>query len=102
VKSKKRRDLLDDLKETFNNLYKYKMMLNPKKIHVLCIIRKTARLHGIVLVNRREPKIGGSHRTIATTLDLKRNPEAGRCDDSTQLIHIQVGQTWYAFLQATT
>jgi hypothetical protein len=31
VKSKKHGDLLDDLKETFNNLRKYKMMLNPKK-----------------------------------------------------------------------
>jgi hypothetical protein len=31
VKSKKRRDLLDDLKETFDNLRKSKMMLNPKK-----------------------------------------------------------------------
>jgi hypothetical protein len=33
VKSKKRGDLLDnlDLKETFNNLCKYMMMLNPKK-----------------------------------------------------------------------
>jgi hypothetical protein len=31
VKSKKRGDLLNDLKETFNNLHKYKMMLNSKK-----------------------------------------------------------------------
>jgi hypothetical protein len=31
VKSKKCGNLLDDLKETFDNLYKYKMMLNPKK-----------------------------------------------------------------------
>jgi hypothetical protein len=31
VKLKKRGDLLDNLKETFNNLHKYKMMLNPKK-----------------------------------------------------------------------
>jgi hypothetical protein len=31
VKSKKRGDLLDDLKETFNNLRKSKMMLNSKK-----------------------------------------------------------------------
>jgi hypothetical protein len=31
VKSKKRGNLLDDLKETFDNLHKYKMMLNPKK-----------------------------------------------------------------------
>jgi hypothetical protein len=31
VKSKKCGDLLDNLKETFYNLRKYKMMLNPKK-----------------------------------------------------------------------
>jgi hypothetical protein len=31
VKSKKHGDLLDDLKETFDNLRKYKMMLNSKK-----------------------------------------------------------------------
>jgi hypothetical protein len=31
VKLKKCGDPLDDLKETFNNLRKYKLMLNPKK-----------------------------------------------------------------------
>jgi hypothetical protein len=31
VKSEKCGDLLDDLKETFDNLCKFKMMLNPKK-----------------------------------------------------------------------
>jgi hypothetical protein len=31
VKSKKHGDQLDDLKETFDNLRKYKFMLNPKK-----------------------------------------------------------------------
>jgi hypothetical protein len=31
VKSEKRGDLLDDFKETFNNLCKFKMMLNHKK-----------------------------------------------------------------------
>jgi hypothetical protein len=31
MKSKRRADLLDDLKETFDNLHKYKMMLNPNK-----------------------------------------------------------------------
>jgi hypothetical protein len=31
VKSEKYGDLLDDLKETFDNLCKFKMMLNPKK-----------------------------------------------------------------------
>jgi hypothetical protein len=36
VKSKKRGDLLDDLKETFDNLLKYKMMLNPKNVYSVC------------------------------------------------------------------
>jgi hypothetical protein len=31
VKSKKHGDLLDGLKDTFDNLRKYKMMLNPNK-----------------------------------------------------------------------
>jgi hypothetical protein len=31
VKSKKQGDLLVDLRETFNNLHKYQMKLNPKK-----------------------------------------------------------------------
>ena len=31
VKSKSRGDLITDLKETFNNLHKNKMMLNPDK-----------------------------------------------------------------------
>jgi hypothetical protein len=31
VKLKKHGDLLNDLKETFDNLCKYKMMINPKK-----------------------------------------------------------------------
>jgi hypothetical protein len=30
VKLKKHEDLLDDLEETFDNLCKYKIMLNPK------------------------------------------------------------------------
>jgi hypothetical protein len=64
------------------------MMLNPKNVCVRCIIRKTARLHGIVLKNRREPEEGGSHQTIATTLDPKINLEAGRNDGSTQPIYI--------------
>jgi hypothetical protein len=39
VKSEKRGDLLDDLKETFDNLCKFKMMLNPKKVCIWCVIR---------------------------------------------------------------
>jgi hypothetical protein len=71
------------------------MMLNPKKICAQCIIRKTTQLYGIVSGNRREPKEDGSHRIITTTSAPKINLEAGRHDDSTQLIHIQAdGFQW--------
>jgi hypothetical protein len=36
VKSKKCEDLLVDLKETFDNLHKYKIMLNPKNMCSVC------------------------------------------------------------------
>jgi hypothetical protein len=47
---KKRGDLLDDLKETFNNLRKYKMMLNPKKYVFGVSFRK---LFGYLVSSRR-------------------------------------------------
>jgi hypothetical protein len=36
VKSKKCEDLLDDLEETFENLCKYNMILNPKNVCLVC------------------------------------------------------------------
>jgi hypothetical protein len=35
VKSKKHGDLFDDLKETFDNLRRYKMILNPKNVFLV-------------------------------------------------------------------
>jgi hypothetical protein len=50
VKSQKRGDLLDDLKETFDNLRKYKMMLNPKK----CVLSvSSGKLLGYMMSSRR-------------------------------------------------
>jgi hypothetical protein len=49
VKSEKRGDLLDDLKETFDNLRKFKMMLNPKK----CIFEvSSGKLLGYMVPSR--------------------------------------------------
>jgi hypothetical protein len=90
VKSEKRGDMLDDLKETFNNLCNYKIMLNPKKMFTRCIIWQTAQLHGISSGDRRKSEEGGGHLTIATTSNLKRNTEASRHDGSTQLVYIQI------------
>jgi hypothetical protein len=49
VKSKKHGDLLDDLKETFDNLYKYKMMLNLNKC-VFCM--SSGKLLGYMVSSR--------------------------------------------------
>jgi hypothetical protein len=49
VKSEKRGDLLDDLKETFDNLHKFKMMLNPKK-YVFAV--SSGKLLGYIVSSR--------------------------------------------------
>jgi hypothetical protein len=49
VKSEKCEDLLDDLKETFDNLRKFKMMLNPKK----CVFAvSSGKLLGYIVSSR--------------------------------------------------
>jgi hypothetical protein len=49
VKSEKRGDLLDDLKETFDNLRKFKMMINPKK----CVFAvSSGKLLGYIVSSR--------------------------------------------------
>jgi hypothetical protein len=50
VKSQKRGDLLDNLKETFDNLRKYKMMINPKK-YVFGV--SSGKLLGSMMSSRR-------------------------------------------------
>jgi hypothetical protein len=63
VKSKKHRDLLDDLKEAFDNLCKYKLILNPNKCVFIVL---SGKLLGYMLSSWGIDK-GGSHRnTIAT------------------------------------
>jgi hypothetical protein len=49
VKSKKRGDLLDNLKETFDNLRKYKILLNPKKC-MFCV--SSEELIGYIVSSR--------------------------------------------------
>jgi hypothetical protein len=91
VKSKKRWNLLHDLRETFDNLRKYKMMLNPKK----CVFGvSSGKLLGYMVSSRGDrckSHQGGSHRKIVATEDVKRNPKDGRYDGCTQSIHIQAG-----------
>ena len=48
VKSRKEETLIDDLRETFDNLRVYKMMLNPEKC-VFCV--PTGKLLGFLVSN---------------------------------------------------
>jgi hypothetical protein len=92
VKSKKQGDLPDIIKETFDNLRKYKMKLNPKKC-VFGVIGQTAQLYGVCNGDRCKPEEGGSHRTIVVALNMKRNSEDSRHDGTAQPIHIQAMRT---------
>jgi hypothetical protein len=83
-------------KETFNNLYKYKIKLNPKKCVFSVSLGKL-----LCLGYRRWSKESWSHQTIATTPNTMRNPEASWHDGNTQSTHVQVERMWHAFLQAT-
>jgi hypothetical protein len=67
------------------------MMLNNKK----CVFgMPSGKLLGYMVSSRGDKcksYQGGSDLKIATTEDVKRNPEASRYDGNPQPIHIQVG-----------
>jgi hypothetical protein len=93
VKSKRHGDLLDNLKETFDNLHKYKMMVNTK----ICVFGvSSGKLLGYMVsfqgINSN-PKNVEAMEQITTTSDPKTNSKARRNDGSTQPIYIHVGRT---------
>jgi hypothetical protein len=101
VKSKKRRDLLNNLKETFDNLRKYKMMLNPKK----CVFDvSSGKLLCYMVSSRGIDENPQKVETIEQLQPPQTRKEIQKLagNDSTQPIYIQVGRKWHAFLQATT
>jgi hypothetical protein len=71
------------------------------KLWVQCVIWQSAWLYGISSGNQLWSKECGSHWTIPTTPDPKRNLEASRHDGSIQMVYIQVGRMQYGFSQAT-
>jgi hypothetical protein len=97
VKSEKHADLLDDLKETFDNLRKFKMILNPKK----CVFGvSSGKLLGYMLSSwgiDADPKKVEAIKKLQAPW-TRKNIEADRHDGRTQQIYIQIGRTWYAIL----
>jgi hypothetical protein len=49
IKTQEAEGLISDLVETFNNLRKFKMKLNPKKVYIRCALRKITRVYGLPL-----------------------------------------------------
>jgi hypothetical protein len=88
VKSEKCGDLLNNLKETFDNLCKFKMMLNPKK----CVFGVSLGKLLSYMVSSQEidadPKKVKAIEKLQPPRPKKRNLEAGRHDDSALPIHI--------------
>jgi hypothetical protein len=103
VKSKKCGDLFDDLKEIFDNLLKYKMILNPKK-YVFGM--SSGKLLGYMILSRGIDANPTKVEAIKKLQPLRTRREIqkliGMMADSPHPIHLQVGRIWYVVLQAVT
>jgi hypothetical protein len=87
VKLKKQGDLLDDLKETFDNLRKYKIMLNPKNACLVYHQKNCSTIwyrpgESMRTQSRWRPSNNYSH------LGLEKKSRTGRHDVSSQPVHI--------------
>jgi hypothetical protein len=96
VKSKKCGDLLDYLKESFDNLRKFKMMLNPKK----CVFDvSSGKLLGYMISSWG---IDVNPKKVEAIKKLQPPPSRKEIQKlivmSPQPIYIQVGRMWYVIL----
>jgi hypothetical protein len=91
IKTKKESTLLDDLRETFANLKRYKIKLNPKKVCLWCASRTTFGLPCVRQRHRGEPGKATSYPHHATTSKTSGYTETSRSSRSTQPLHQQAG-----------
>jgi hypothetical protein len=102
VKSKQCGDLLDDLKETFDNLHKYKMMLNLKK----CVFGVSSeKLLGYMVSSRgidvNPTKVEAIEKLQPPRMRKEIQKLVGMMPALSPVL-IQARRTWYAILQAVT
>jgi hypothetical protein len=96
VKSQKCGDLLDYLKESFDNLRKFKMMLNPKK----CVFDvSSGKLLGYMIsswgIDANPKKVEAIKKLQPPWTRKEIQKLIGM---SPQPIYIQVGRMWYVIL----
>src|SRR4051812_4952578 len=93
--------LLDDLRETFATLHKYRIKLNPKKCVFGVPAGKLLRVHGLCPRNRSEPRKCPSNCQDARANRYQRRATAHWKTRSTEPLHQQAGRKDLTILPAT-
>ena len=85
IKTKEKHTLLADLKETFDNLRRFQMKLNPEK----CVfgIPAATWLPGVGTRNRGQPGENSRHRQHATAKECQGHPEIRRLPGVPESVH---------------
>ena len=87
VKSKTKADLIADLTETFNNLRRYNMRLNPEKMRLRGTSQKTSRLHRLAEGNQSQPGQDQSYRSFEEAGEPQGRPATDRVHGCSESLH---------------
>ena len=89
ITMKNESSLLDDLRETFDNLNRFRIKLNPKKMLFWCSCRRTPWILGISKRHRSKPRENRSHLDDEEANKTKRNLATCRSGSSLEPIRRQ-------------
>jgi hypothetical protein len=101
ITTRKEESLISDLAETFDNLNRYKLKLNPTKMFFRCISRTTPGVPGIGKRNRGKPRKDPRNPNNGETNKTARRIEARRTRRGTKSICCSVGRKSTPFLCST-
>ena len=87
ITMKNESSLLDDLRETFDNLNRFRIKLNPKKMLFWCSCRRASWIPGISKGHRSKPRENPGDLINGETRQPPRSPTTGRPRRSPQQIH---------------
>jgi hypothetical protein len=87
ITTRKEESLISDLKETFDNLDRYKLKLNPTKMFFWCFSRTTSGIPGISKRNRSKPRENPGNINNGKTSKITRGATTRGTRSSTKSIH---------------
>jgi hypothetical protein len=100
ITTRKEESLISDLAETFDNLNRYKLKLNPKKMLFRCISRATLGVPSISKRNRGKPRKNSSNIDNGKANKATRRTEVRGAHRNAKLICSSIGRQSTTFLCA--